>query len=459
MWAHDGGTIVTTGPVTATTSGAYAYGAYAASGGSITIDQAGSTISASHDDGSAVVATGTGSRIELRNGIGITAVNGAPFSSGYGFPATNSAYISADGCSVTNTRSDGARAAGNSIIELSNGAITIENGSGNIGLGGDGQINANAVVVNVSGPGAYGVSADGIVNLTNGTQIITTGVGFGVTTFGGQINVDASTIRTAAGTGVYSQFSGQVTLANESQVITTGANTYGIDTYDRNTIEILSGSSVTTTGANSAIARLGERTTIAVVDSALQASGAGSAGIVTDGSILTEFSMTNSTLQTASGPALSVTPGALNATVNNSTITSGTELLNVGPTGVLNIDATNSTVTGVATTASGGTAELNLVGSSVWNITGNSSLTHLATQIGSVAQFTPPPSAAGPYKTLTVTNYFGLRGTVGINTHLGSDGSPSDRMIIDGGAGIGSAFYPSTTSAAPVHLPQMTASS
>jgi len=64
----------------------------------------------------------------------------------------------------------------------------------------------------------------------------------------------------------------------------------------------------------------------------------------------------------------------------------------------------------------------------------------LINQTGSTAQFAPPGSGAGSFKTLRVTDYLGLAGTIAINTHLGGDGSASDRLIIDGGNGLGSSF-------------------
>jgi outer membrane autotransporter protein len=44
---------------------------------------------------------------------------------------------------------------------------------------------------------------------------------------------------------------------------------------------------------------------------------------------------------------------------------------------------------------------------------------------------------AGPGATLTVANYVGAGGNIGFNTFLGGDGSPSDRLVIDGGTATG----------------------
>ena len=47
------------------------------------------------------------------------------------------------------------------------------------------------------------------------------------------------------------------------------------------------------------------------------------------------------------------------------------------------------------------------------------------------------PTQLASYKTLTAFNYTGVGGGIVLNTYLGGDGSPSDRLIIDGGAGTG----------------------
>ena len=44
----------------------------------------------------------------------------------------------------------------------------------------------------------------------------------------------------------------------------------------------------------------------------------------------------------------------------------------------------------------------------------------------------------GVGNTLNVTNYVGQSGTMGLNTYLGTDGSPSDRLIVNGGTASGS---------------------
>jgi type V secretory pathway adhesin AidA len=76
---------------------------------------------------------------------------------------------------------------------------------------------------------------------------------------------------------------------------------------------------------------------------------------------------------------------------------------------------------------------------STWNVTADSVVTEEVTNAGLIA-FTPPvgnPTALASYKTLRTTDYVGSGGTLGLNTYLGTDGSPSDRLVIDGGNASG----------------------
>jgi len=65
----------------------------------------------------------------------------------------------------------------------------------------------------------------------------------------------------------------------------------------------------------------------------------------------------------------------------------------------------------------------------LWNLTGNSNLTSLGNNASQIL-FSPP--VAGAFKTLTVSTYAGQAGIIGLHTFLGTDGSASDRLVIDG---------------------------
>jgi len=74
-----------------------------------------------------------------------------------------------------------------------------------------------------------------------------------------------------------------------------------------------------------------------------------------------------------------------------------------------------------------------------WTMTGSSNLTNVVND-PSIIVFTPPsgdPTQLASYKTLSAINYTGAGGRIVLNTFLGTDGSPSDQLVIDGGSATG----------------------
>lgn len=72
-------------------------------------------------------------------------------------------------------------------------------------------------------------------------------------------------------------------------------------------------------------------------------------------------------------------------------------------------------------------------------MTGSSNVTSLVNN-ASLFDFSAPggdPTILASYKTLTTQSYLGVGGTIALNTYLGNDASPSDRLVIDGGAATG----------------------
>ena len=153
----------------------------------------------------------------------------------------------------------------------------------------------------------------------------------------------------------------------------------------------------------------------------------------------------------APGPA-TVTFNVQNALVN--TLVSSTGLVRLmqvtdGSTGILN--ASGSTLTGSIFTEPGSTSNVTLQNNSLWTMTGNSNVSNLINS-SSLIQFTPPvgdPTLLSSYKTLTAVNYTGQGGTLGLNTFLGADGSPSDRLVINGGSATGSSSLRITNAGGP----------
>ena len=76
-----------------------------------------------------------------------------------------------------------------------------------------------------------------------------------------------------------------------------------------------------------------------------------------------------------------------------------------------------------------------------WGMTADSNVSQTVTNAGLI-QF-------GDFMTLTTRNYVGAGGTIGLNTFLGADGSPSDRLIINGGSAIGNSLLQITNAGGP----------
>ncbi|MGV1956823.1 autotransporter outer membrane beta-barrel domain-containing protein [Agrobacterium sp. 22-214-1] len=215
---------------------------------------------------------------------------------------------------------------------------------------------------------------------------------------------------------------------------TSGTESHGIDVRDGSTVEIAKG------------------------DIATQ--GAAAAGIQTlfsGANRVSTVSIANGRLESAQGDLVRSQGGALDVTLDTMTTRNGSGLvLNVlddaaGNHGVVNFNAIDTGLTGDILVAADNIANVSLAGSeltgaaynatnitldagSVWTMTDSSTVSDTVTNAGRIAFAAPD---AGVFKTLTTTNYVGDNGTVVLNATLGADASPSDRIVIDGGAAIG----------------------
>ena len=472
LLAETNGVINSNSPLTISTTGIFAYGAEAATGGKITIFE-GSTISTT--DASAIFAYDAGSLITVGDGV---VINTQGLGSN-GIWARDGAHIQGQGLSITTSGSQGIGVlAHNAEVTLGQGIQIVTSGAlahGLLAADINGKIVVEAVTITTDHYSAYGIYAQGgqiiastatvssaadnvaglvkantagSVSLGAGSQVMSTGDGTQTLQVygGGKITADGVLV-SASGLnsfGVVSlEASSEILLRNGSRVITTGDGAYGLQAYGLGHIST-DQVTVSTSGAGAHGVVVHGRLaygggSVSINQSTITTSGAGADALSSHYDSNSAI-ITNSSLSAANGVGVSVLDGTLNASFENSSVSGGNGLLDVASSAALNIDASNTRLTGTATTASGGTGQLTLSGSSVWNITGDSNLTHLINQSGSIAQFSAPSSGAGPFKTLTVEEYAGVGGTLGINTHLDDDGSPTDRLIVDGGSATGSSF-------------------
>ena len=169
------------------------------------------------------------------------------------------------------------------------------------------------------------------------------------------------------------------------------------------------------------------------------ASGTGGIGFQFNNGGSNTLNYQGATIQ-ASAASFSVQGAIANIDLTNTTaVANNNTLLETRNGGNTTYNARNSILQGVVTTPAGSTSAVSLSQGTVWTMTGNSTATSVANDASQIIYTAPlaDPSLLASYKTLTVTNYVGRGGTIALNTYLGADGSPSDRLVIDGGSASG----------------------
>ena len=143
------------------------------------------------------------------------------------------------------------------------------------------------------------------------------------------------------------------------------------------------------------------------------------------------LNLSNSTATAGGGLLLNVGNGSQFAFNNDHTTLVGD--IKASADSVVNMTLANSShLTGAIDPIN-----LNIDGSSRWDVTGNSLLGSLS-NAGLINMLAPSVSGLnGVYKTVTVHDYVGNGGQININTYLGDDNSPSDKLVIDGGTASG----------------------
>jgi outer membrane autotransporter protein len=337
-----------------------------------------------------------------------------------------------------------------SVISPATGGGEIALLANGVGTGGQpSQITATGLTVNMNGNGGdvgAKASGGGSILLNQGTTISFPpggGSNIGLLATGANSQIVANGISdTMVGVGggdvgVNADLGGKVTLTNSNvSDVGNGGGESGLKATNSGSI-VTSGGSVSVVNGVGGLLQNGG--TITMDGTNVTASGNGGNGFVfNSGASPNTLQYSNGTI-VASGASFLVQGGATanigvagaTATVNDGTLlqTSGTTTFN----------AQGSTLQGVILTQ-GGTSTVNLAGQTLWTMTGNSNATSV-TNNNSEIIYTPPtgdPMQLASYKTLTANNYTGAGGRIVLNTFLGSDSSPSDRLVINGGTATGS---------------------
>jgi outer membrane autotransporter protein len=322
----------------------------------------------------------------------------------------------------------GVRADTSGAVTFNQGSVAVQgNGGGETGLlaqSAGSTITATGVAVTVSGGGGdVGAKAlgGGAITLNGGSVSVPGGSG-------GEIGLQAS--------------GGGSTLAASGVTVTvpSSGNGRGVQADNAGSMTLTAGTTITTSGSGAHAAGVTGGGRLVMTDGSLTANGVASNALNVGGGTAT---LTNVTLTSPNGTSIAAVGGASNVTLNHSTaITNNGQWLNVGGGSTLDLVVDASTVQGTALTAGGSTSNVTLQNGSLWTMTGDSNVTSL-TNGSSLIQFTPPvgdPTLLSSYKTLTAVSYIGQGGTLGLNTFLGADGSPSDRLVVSGGTATGNSL-------------------
>ena len=275
---------------------------------------------------------------------------------------------------------------------------------------------------------AQSLVADGIPITGEGTFTIGAGGGVGWSALnGGSITGTGPAFITTIdsfGFGATVESGGKITLFNGSTITTTGDSATGFISEGPGSAITASNVVVKTSSpfASGIVVRSGA--TVTVMDSTLTMTGPNARALhmigPSDGLTQQTAKFTNSALSSAGASAINIEGGTANVSLTMSSVIGNGLWLDVRDAidspAVLHLTADSSILTGAAITV--GTSTVILQNGTIWNLTGDSNLTNL-TNDKSLIDFSP--RIDGLFKTLTVVNYIGAGGTIGLNTFLGSD--------------------------------------
>ncbi|MBJ7514966.1 MAG: autotransporter outer membrane beta-barrel domain-containing protein [Stenotrophomonas sp.] len=324
----------------------------------------------------------------------------------------------------------------------------------------DGRATIANVTVSTRGTDAIGARAAGAGRIdATGITINTRGWhGYGLAAYADSLlNATASTVST---TGIQAHgliawaANSRLTLANASHVDTAGELAHGAIAWNGGRLEV-AGSTIATHGPDAAalLVRGDPAAASAAVtgtglssDAGPAVAAIGAAGITLDdvtatgsGLWLHVGNIENFERLDAAVPDLppDLPPEDPATPLQMATASAVFALPTAQTPTVADITVTRSTLNGAALTQPSAAAHL-LLQDSLWNMSGSSNLTTLQNTRSRIV-FAPPAGdlrMAASYKTLSVSGYAG-DGTLVLNTWLAADDSPSDQLVVSGGASSG----------------------
>ena len=378
--------------------------------------------SAWNDQGNLVVGGAAKGTLTIQGGG--TLKTGASVSVGFLPSATGSVTVTGPG-SVWN-HTGGAF----NIGEFGTGSLTIENG-------GTSTSNNNTLVQTNIGEG---ITSQGTVMVTGPDSTWTNNTSVVVGTLGkGTLTIQAGgTVNSIGGAAIGPIGTGTVTVTGPGSTWNIGGGLFSIGSAGTGTLTIADGGVVNSPGVSVTTGATGTGTlNIGASAGAPAAPGRLNAPSVAFGAGTGTLNFNHTSADYVFAPAISGN-GTVNVLAGATTLTaantySGSTNVNAGTlrAGAVNAFSPNSPVT----VAGAGTLDLSGFNQTVFGVT-NAGLVNMG-------------SGAAPATILTTTNYIGTGGTLAINTFLGGDGSPSDRLVINGGGATGNSFLHVTNVGGP----------
>ncbi|OLL27486.1 autotransporter outer membrane beta-barrel domain-containing protein [Burkholderia sp. SRS-W-2-2016] len=416
-------------------------------GASVALSGAGSIVAGGSADGVLIDATDTG------GGVSAGATSISVSGSGHGINnlgANSTIALTGTHIDTTGNASDGISSTGAGATISADSATTIttsgDDATGLYVTGAGSRVTNASATIATSGDNAVGVEiGSGGSAVLAGARVSSTGQAADgvVATDGAAVTLDTSTVKTAG------DRADGIVARNGASIVATGSS---IDSAAANGARADSGGALSLTGTTLT------GVTSGIVMSDTLANGAASAVTVTGGSVASSSGPAfladgaNAALTVQGGAAVSAGNGTLLSLVNGSNVTMTAAGENL--TGDIVSDATSSgnVLLTNQTTLTGriATAALTLDATSNWNVSANSTLSNLV-NAGTVAFVAPSgdPAAASSYKTVSTASYVGNGGTLALNTYLGADDSPTDQLIVNGGAASGTSALKITNTGGP----------
>ena len=313
---------------------------------------------------------------------------------------------------------------GTGTLTIQNGGVVNSGGGGSVGLLGSGA-------VTVTGPGS---TWNNTPVTPGGLNIGSFGTGSLTITNGGTVN-NSTAFAANIGQGPGSLGTVRVAGAGSSWINSSGVNIGNLGT---GTLTIAEGGIVTapTVVIATNAGATGTLNIGAGAGETAAAPGTLNSPSVTFGTVAGTINFNHTSADYVFAPAISGT-GTVNVLAGTTTLTAansyfGATNVNAGTlrAGAANTFSPNSAVA----VAPAGTLDLNGFNQTVLSLT-NGGLVNMGSK---------PPGTL-----LTTNSYIGIGGTIAMNTFLGADGSPSDKLVINGGSAIGNSFLRITNAGGP----------